>query len=315
MKIQGIVIAAVMLAAANAEPRRLRKEGVRRLQPDAPPAETSQGEYIEVGAAPMEPAVRAKTEKSMSMPVRVIDAKAGTCQRLSSFSRVVCSALLTLFDFSCYHLVSNHVLSLWLIPLRSNPTFTVLEKVPSMPLAADSGSLRTVESKAEKLPGGSMSPVAADSGSMRTVEAKAEKTASAGSMRTVDAKAQKQQPGSIPPAYAGSMRTVEAKAEKTPPDGGSMRLAESTPAAKAEKTPADAGSMRTVDAKAEKLSPGSMPAAVAGETPAPKAEKTPADGASMRSVDTKAKKHTPGGSMSAPVEKESAYKVFSKASL
>ena len=78
MKFPGIIIAASMLAAANGEPRRLRKEGMRRLQPDAPSVVTSQGEYIEVGVDPTGPAFQAKAEKSMSMGnARDIDAKAG----------------------------------------------------------------------------------------------------------------------------------------------------------------------------------------------------------------------------------------------
>ncbi|KAL7481980.1 hypothetical protein ACHAW6_007661 [Cyclotella cf. meneghiniana] len=241
MKIPGIVIAASMLTAANADPRRLRKEFMRRLQPDAPPVETSQGEYIEVGADPTVPAFQAKAEKSMSMgAVRDFDPKA--------------------------------------------------DKVSSMRLVADSGSVGSVKTKADKVPGGSMSPVAVGPGSMRDVEAKAEKTlADRGSMSSFDAKAQKQQPGSMSPDHAGSMRS---KAEKTPPDG-SMRLAESTAAPKP-------------DAKARKVPPGSM----SGFAPAPKAEKT-----ESMSLDTKAQKNAAGGSMSTPVEKESAFKVFSKASL
>ena len=106
MKFPGIIIAASMLAAANAEPRRLRKEGMRRLQPDAPPVETSQGEYIEVGVDPPGPAFQAKAEKSMSMgTARVVDAKAGTWPRLfmrlsiaavSWSSHGICTAPLTL---------------------------------------------------------------------------------------------------------------------------------------------------------------------------------------------------------------------------
>lgn len=195
MKIRGIIIAAAMLASADADPRRLRKEGMRRLQPGPPPAETSQGEYIDVGVPPTEPAVMAKTEKSMSMATRDLDPKAGKSMSMSPF--------------------------------------------------ADSGSVRTVP-KSGKPPGGSMNPLAAEVGSMR---------------------------------------------------------------AKTEKTLADPGSMRIVDAKAEKQEPGSMP-----DPPAPKAEKTIV-GVSMGPGDTKARKHAPGGSMSVPVQKESAYKVFSKASL
>jgi hypothetical protein len=76
MKFQSIIVAAALLASADASPRRLRKGELRRVQEVDPVPKGD--EYIEVGADAEEVVVKAKTMKSMSMDGgRTVDAKAG----------------------------------------------------------------------------------------------------------------------------------------------------------------------------------------------------------------------------------------------
>lgn len=82
MKFNTIIVAAALLAATEATPRRLRKGQLRRAEGEK--LETTGEAFVEAGADAEEVVIKAKAMKSMSMDdgsrddgSRVVDAKAG----------------------------------------------------------------------------------------------------------------------------------------------------------------------------------------------------------------------------------------------